>query len=65
VSAILADYARHGNPLRGLAEIDSKPNILHLFSLPRAPEFLAAQETFFAANPWFSATRDRGRSAGF
>lgn len=60
--AITADYARHGNPLRALAEIDPKPNILHLFSQPRAPEFLAAQETFSAANPWFSVKRLDGVS---
>lgn len=55
--AIGADYARYGNPLRALAEIDPKPNILHLFSQPRDPEFLAAQERFSAANPWFSVKR--------
>jgi pimeloyl-ACP methyl ester carboxylesterase len=60
--AITADYARHGNPLRALAEIDPKPNVLHLFSQPRAPEFLAAQETFSAANPWFSVKRLDGVS---
>jgi hypothetical protein len=60
--AITADYARHGNPLRALAEIDPKPTILHLFSQPRAPEFLAAQETFSVANPWFSVKRLDGMS---
>jgi pimeloyl-ACP methyl ester carboxylesterase len=55
--AVTADYARHGNPLRALSAIDPKPNILHLFSQPRVPEFLAAQETFSAANPWFLVKR--------
>lgn len=45
------------NPPARAPEIDPKPNILHLFSQPRAPEFLAAQETFSAANPWFSVKR--------
>jgi hypothetical protein len=40
--AVTADYARHGNPLRALSEVDPKPNILLLFSQPRAPEFLRA-----------------------
>ena len=28
-----------------------------LFSQPRAPEFLAGQQNFSAANPWFSVNR--------
>jgi pimeloyl-ACP methyl ester carboxylesterase len=60
--AITVDYARYGNPLRALSEIDPKTNILHLFSQPRAAEFLAAQETFSAANPWFSVKRLDGVS---
>lgn len=50
--AIAADYARYRTPC-ALAEIDPKPNILHLFSQPRDPEFLAVQERLSAANPWF------------
>jgi hypothetical protein len=37
--AIAADYARYGSPLRALAEIDPKPNVLHVFSnraIPRS-----------------------------
>jgi pimeloyl-ACP methyl ester carboxylesterase len=60
--AIMADYARYGNPLRALSEIDPKPNILHVFSQPRVPEFLASQEAFSAANPWFSVKRLDGVS---
>jgi hypothetical protein len=47
---ITTTYTRYGNPLRALAELDSKPPVLHLFSQPRAPEFLAAQEPFSAAS---------------
>jgi pimeloyl-ACP methyl ester carboxylesterase len=60
--AITASYSRHGNPLRALAELDPKPNFLHLFSQPRATEFLAAQEAFAAANPWFLVKRLDGAS---
>ena len=60
--AITADYARHGNPLRALSTIDPTTNFLHLFSQPRVPEYLAAQETFSAANPWFSVKRLDGVS---
>jgi pimeloyl-ACP methyl ester carboxylesterase len=60
--AITADYARHGNPLHALSVIDPKPDILHLFSQPRAPEFLAAQQEFSAANPWFAVKRLDGVS---
>lgn len=60
--AILADYARYGNPLKALAHLDPKPNILHLFSQPRAADYLATQQTFSAANPWFSVKRLDGLS---
>ncbi len=58
--AVTADYARHGNPLRAAAELDRKPDILHLFSQPRAAGFLAGQQEFSAANPWFSVRRLNG-----
>lgn len=60
--AITADYARYGNPLHALAVLDPKPDVLHVFSQPRTPEFLAAQETFSAANPWFWVKRLDGVS---
>jgi pimeloyl-ACP methyl ester carboxylesterase len=55
--AVTADYAQHGNPLRAAAELDHKPDVLHLFSQPRAAGFLAGQQEFSAANPWFSVKR--------
>lgn len=61
-NAVKADFARHGNPLRALGELDPTPDVLHLFSQPRDPDFLAAQETFSAANPWFSVKRLGGVS---
>jgi hypothetical protein len=60
--AITVDYARYGSPLEALARLDPKADILHLFSQPRGNEFLAAQETFSAANPWFSVKRLDGVS---
>jgi pimeloyl-ACP methyl ester carboxylesterase len=55
--AVTADYARRGSPLRAAAELDHTPDMLHLFSQPRAVEFLAGQQEFSAANPWFSVRR--------
>lgn len=60
--AVMADYARYGTPLRALSELEPKPAMLHLFSQPSAAEFLASQETFSAANPWFSVKRLDGVS---
>lgn len=60
--SITADYARQGNPLRAISAMDPKPDILHLFSQPRIAEYLAAQEAFAAANPWFSVKRLDGVS---
>src|SRR5262249_15616682 len=55
--AIAADYARWGNPLRALAGLEPPVRSCHLFSQPRTPEFLAAQEAFAKEHPWFSVTR--------
>ena len=55
--AVIADYARHGSPLHAAAKLDPKPDMLHLFSQPRAAEFLTEQQEFSTVNPWFSARR--------
>jgi pimeloyl-ACP methyl ester carboxylesterase len=55
--SIAAEYARHGNPLRAMATLTPPPRFLHIFSQPRAPEFLAAQESFSRENPWFEVRR--------
>jgi pimeloyl-ACP methyl ester carboxylesterase len=60
--AIGADYRRYGSPLRALAATASPPSLLHLFSQPRAPEFLAAQEAFAREHDWFSVARLDGVS---
>jgi hypothetical protein len=33
------------------AELDQKPDLLHLYSQPRTAGFLASQQEFSAANP--------------
>jgi len=55
--AVTADYSQYGNPLRATAELGQKPDMLHLFSQPRADKYLAGQQKFSAANPWFSVRR--------
>jgi pimeloyl-ACP methyl ester carboxylesterase len=55
--SIAAEYARHGNPLRAIAALIPPPRFLHIFSQPKAPEFLAAQESFARDNLWFEVRR--------
>ncbi len=50
-------YARYESPLRALAALTQPPRFLHLFSQPKAPEFLAAQESFAREHPWFAVHR--------
>jgi pimeloyl-ACP methyl ester carboxylesterase len=58
--AVTADYGRYGSPLRAATELDQKPDLLHLYSQPRTDGFLAGQQEFSAAHPWFSARRLNG-----
>jgi len=55
--AVTSDYSQYSNPLRAATELDQKPDMVHVFSQPRAAEFLAGQQKFSAANPWFSVKR--------
>ena len=55
-------YAREGNPLRALAALATPPPVLHLYSQPADPAYLAAQESFAAAHEWFTVRRLDGRS---
>jgi pimeloyl-ACP methyl ester carboxylesterase len=50
-------YAKAGNPLQALAALDPPPPVLHLYAQPEDPGYLAAQEAFSAANPWFRVAR--------
>ena len=53
--AVTADYGQYGSPLRAAMELDHQPDLLHPYSQPRTAAFLAGQQAFSAANPWFSA----------
>jgi hypothetical protein len=53
--AVTADYGQYGSPLRAAMELDHQPDLLHPYSQPRTAAFLAGQQDFSAANPWFSA----------
>ena len=55
-------YGTHGNPLGALAQLAPRVPALHLFSQPRDPKVLAAQEGFGKSNPWFKVKRLDGHS---
>jgi pimeloyl-ACP methyl ester carboxylesterase len=59
---ILAMYALEGEPLRVLSELSPPVSVLHVYSQPRAPEFLKVQESFARENPWYSVHRLEGVS---
>ena len=50
-------YARWGSPLKALAAFDPPISVLHLYSQPRDDGYLAVQQTFAEANPWFRVQR--------
>jgi pimeloyl-ACP methyl ester carboxylesterase len=51
-----------GTPLDALAGFDPPAPVLHLYSQPRDPAYLAAQQDFARARPWFHVRRLDGRS---
>jgi len=57
-----AAYDREGNPLKSLAALETPPPVLHLYSQPDDPGYLAAQQTFAAGHPWFHVRRLNARS---
>jgi pimeloyl-ACP methyl ester carboxylesterase len=59
---IAAMFRREGDPLMALGRIGGRMSVLHLYSQPRAADFLAAQEAFARAHPWFTVTRLDGVS---
>jgi hypothetical protein len=59
---ILAMYALEGEPLEVLSKFDPPVRVLHVYSQPRAPEFLAVQESFARDHPWYSVHRLEGVS---
>jgi len=59
---ISAAYAQAGSPLRALASLDPPVPVLHLYAQPEDPGYLAAQESFAAAHPWFQVAKPDARS---
>jgi pimeloyl-ACP methyl ester carboxylesterase len=59
---ILAMYALEGEPLRVLSNFSPPVPVLHVYCQPRAPEFLAVQESFAREHPWYSVHRLEGVS---
>lgn len=54
---INAAYAQAGSPLQALAKQEPFIPTLHIYCQPPAPEFLAAQQAFAEAHPWFKVQR--------
>jgi hypothetical protein len=59
---ILAMYALEGEPLKVLSNLSPPVPVLHVYSQPRAPEFLTVQESFAREHPWYSVHRLEGVS---
>ena len=59
---ISAAYADMGTPLQTLAALDPPLPVLHLYAQPEEPRYLAAQQSFAAAHPWFTVMRLNARS---
>lgn len=59
---ISAAYAQAGSPLRALAALAPPVPVLHLYSQPDDPAWLAAQQSFAADHPWFHVRKLDARS---
>jgi pimeloyl-ACP methyl ester carboxylesterase len=59
---IESSYVEHGSPLRALSELDSPPQVLHIYGQPPSDEYLDAQRRFAAAHDWFHVRRIDVRS---
>ncbi len=55
-------YTKAGSPLQALASLDPPVPVLHLYAQPEDPGYLAAQQAFAAAHPWFQVLRLEARS---
>lgn len=60
--SIEREYTRHGTALNAIAGLTPPPRFLHVYSQPRAPEFLEAQQRFAREHAWFGVTRLEARS---
>jgi pimeloyl-ACP methyl ester carboxylesterase len=54
---ISAGYERAGSPTDAWSGLDPPVPVLHAYGQPTAPEFLAVQEEFAAANAWFTVRK--------
>lgn len=59
---IAGAYSREGSPLQALAALAAPPPVLHLYAQPADPAYLAAQQAFAAAHPWFAVHKLDARS---
>ncbi|GIW52791.1 MAG: hypothetical protein KatS3mg081_2146 [Gemmatimonadales bacterium] len=50
-------YAKAGSPVQALANLDTPVPVLHLYAQPEDPGYLAAQQSFGAAHPWFQVSK--------
>ena len=50
---IAAGFAAEGSPLASLERLESPCPTLHLYAQPPDPGYLAAQQGYAAAHPWF------------
>lgn len=55
-------YAKAASPLQALATLDPAVQVLHLYAQPDDPGYLAAQQSFGAAHPWFQVHNVQARS---
>lgn len=55
-------YAKAWSPLQALASLDPPVPVLHLYAQPEDLGYLAAQQSFAAAHPWFQVSRLGARS---
>jgi pimeloyl-ACP methyl ester carboxylesterase len=59
---IRSAYAAATGPLQELARLDPPVPVLHLYAQPDDPAYLAAQQSFSAAHPWFGVRKMHARS---
>ena len=54
---ISAAYAQAGSPLQALTQLTPAMPVLHVYAQPEDPAYLAAQQAFAAAHPWFTVAK--------
>lgn len=52
-----AAYTKAGSPLQALANLEPPVAALHLYAQPDDPGYLAAQQSFSGAHPWFQVSK--------